>query len=159
MLDGINVFDMQDQLPSCISQFALKSQTCTKANYEMEKFRHGAEACDLSPAVSLLEMNEEEREILKEVINKVEEESGVMRTINLEMQAFGSYGDRTKVDFRKPSQNLFLDYRRYRFQQVHYFDAIAFARYMGSSQFHSLIKSGNRRAESFPQQAQSLMWN
>ena len=31
-----------------------------------------------------------------------------MRPLTLEMQAFGSYGDRTKIDFRKPSQNLFL---------------------------------------------------
>ena len=29
-----------------------------------------------------------------------------MRPLTLEMQAFGSYGDRTKIDFRKPSQNL-----------------------------------------------------
>ena len=31
-----------------------------------------------------------------------------MRPIQLTMQAFGSYGKRTVIDFEKPNQNLFL---------------------------------------------------
>ena len=57
----VNVFDMQDRL---------------HVNYEMEKFRHEAELDAFSLCCEFIgEMNEEEREILKEVINKVEEES------------------------------------------------------------------------------------
>lgn len=31
-----------------------------------------------------------------------------MRPLKLTMQAFGSYGEETTVDFAKPDQNLFL---------------------------------------------------
>ena len=31
-----------------------------------------------------------------------------MRPLKLVMQAFGSYGNRTEIDFEKPDQNLFL---------------------------------------------------
>ena len=50
-----------------------------------------------------------------------------MRPLTLEMQAFGSYGDRTKIDFRKPSQNLFLITGDTGSGKSTIFDAIAFA--------------------------------
>ena len=31
-----------------------------------------------------------------------------MRPLNLTMEAFGSYGRRTVIDFERPDQNLFL---------------------------------------------------
>lgn len=32
-----------------------------------------------------------------------------MRPLNLSMQAFGSYAERTDIDFTIPDQNFFLD--------------------------------------------------
>ena len=32
-----------------------------------------------------------------------------MRPVKLTMQAFGSYGKLTQIDFREPNQNLFLE--------------------------------------------------
>lgn len=52
-----------------------------------------------------------------------------MRPLTLEMQAFGSYGGRTKIDFRKPSQNLFLITGDTGSGKSTIFDAIAFALY------------------------------
>ena len=52
-----------------------------------------------------------------------------MRPLTLEMQAFGSYGDRTKIDFRKPSQNLFLITGDTGSGKSTMFDAIVFALY------------------------------
>lgn len=81
-----------------------------------------------------------------------------MRPLTLEMQAFGSYGDRTKIDFRKPSQNLFLITGDTGSGKSTIFDAIAFALYGEAS------STANKKVEqscrvSLPQQAQNLMWN
>ena len=81
-----------------------------------------------------------------------------MRPLTLEMQAFGSYGDRTKIDFRKPSQNLFLITGDTGSGKSTIFDAIAFALYGEAS------SAANKKVEqscrvSLPQQAQNLMWN
>lgn len=81
-----------------------------------------------------------------------------MRPLTLEMQAFGSYGDRTKIDFRKPSQNLFLITGDTGSGKSTIFDAIAFALYGEASS--TLIKKVEQSCRvSLPQQAQSLMWN
>lgn len=73
----VNVFDMQDRLRHAFPHLLeIRRETLHKANYEMEKFRHEAELDAFSLCCEFIgEMNEEEREILKEVINKVEEES------------------------------------------------------------------------------------
>ena len=73
----VNVFDMQDRLRHAFPNLLeIRRETLHKANYEMEKFRHEAELDAFSLCCEFIgEMNEEEREILKEVINKVEEES------------------------------------------------------------------------------------
>lgn len=42
-----------------------------------------------------------------------------MRPVKLTMQAFGSYGKRTVIDFEKPIR-IFPDYRRYRSRKVDY---------------------------------------
>lgn len=81
-----------------------------------------------------------------------------MRPLTLEIQAFGSYGDRTKIDFRKPSQNLFLITGDTGSGKSTIFDAIAFALYGEAS------STANKKVEqscrvSLLQQAQSLMWN
>lgn len=44
-----------------------------------------------------------------------------MRPIKLTMQAFGSYRDRTILDFTKADQNLFLITRRHRCRENHDF--------------------------------------
>ena len=73
----VNVFDMQDRLRHAFPNLLeIRRETLHKANYEMEKFRHEAELDAFSLCSEFIgEMNEEEREILKQVINKVEEES------------------------------------------------------------------------------------
>lgn len=70
-----------------------------------------------------------------------------MRPLTLEMQAFGSYGDRTKIDFRKPSQNLFLITGDTGSGKSTIFDAIAFALY-GEASSTANKKKWNRAAES-----------
>jgi len=52
-----------------------------------------------------------------------------MRPIRLNMQAFGSYGDRTTIDFTKPQQNLFLITGDTGSGKTTIFDAIVFALY------------------------------
>ena len=81
-----------------------------------------------------------------------------MRPLTLEMQAFGSYGDRTKIDFRKPSQNLFLITGDTGSGKSTIFDAIAFALYGEASSTANKKVEQSCRA-SLPQRAQSLMWN
>ena len=64
-----------------------------------------------------------------------------MRPLTLEMQAFGSYGDRTKIDFRKPSQNLFLITGDTGSGKSTIFDAIAFALYGEASSTANLYSA------------------
>ena len=71
-----------------------------------------------------------------------------MRPLTLEMQAFGSYGDRTKIDFRKPSQNLFLITGDTGSGKSTIFDAIAFALY-GEASSTAHKKSGTELQSQF----------
>ena len=52
-----------------------------------------------------------------------------MRPIKLTMQAFGSYGKKTEIDFTKPDQNLFLITGDTGAGKTTIFDAIVFALY------------------------------
>ena len=52
-----------------------------------------------------------------------------MRPISLTMQAFGSYGKKTTIDFTRPSQNLFLITGDTGSGKTTIFDAIVFALY------------------------------
>ena len=52
-----------------------------------------------------------------------------MRPVKLTMQAFGSYGNMTQIDFRKPDQNLFLITGDTGAGKTTIFDAIVFALY------------------------------
>ena len=52
-----------------------------------------------------------------------------MKPIQLTMQAFGSYGKKTVIDFTKPDQNLFLITGDTGSGKTTIFDAIVFALY------------------------------
>ncbi len=52
-----------------------------------------------------------------------------MRPLKLTMQAFGSYGKKTSIDFEKPDQNLFLITGDTGAGKTTIFDAIVFALY------------------------------
>ena len=52
-----------------------------------------------------------------------------MRPLKLVMQAFGSYGNLTKIDFSEPDQNLFLVTGDTGAGKTTIFDAIVFALY------------------------------
>ena len=52
-----------------------------------------------------------------------------MRPLKLTMEAFGSYGEKTVIDFRKPSQKLFLITGDTGAGKTTVFDAIVFALY------------------------------
>ena len=52
-----------------------------------------------------------------------------MRPLKLVMQAFGSYGNRTEIDFEKPDQNLFLITGNTGSGKTTIFDAICYALY------------------------------
>ena len=63
-----------------------------------------------------------------------------MKPLNLTMQAFGSYGEVTKIDFTEPNQNLFLISGDTGAGKTTIFDAIVFAIYGEAS-------SGNNRKD------------
>ena len=56
-----------------------------------------------------------------------------MKPIKLTMQAFGSYANKTVIDFREPDQNIFLITGNTGAGKTTIFDAIVFALYGESS--------------------------
>ena len=64
-----------------------------------------------------------------------------MRPLTLTMQAFGSYGEKTVIDFTKPTQNLFLITGNTGAGKTTIFDAIVFALY-GEASAVSVKKDG-----------------
>lgn len=64
-----------------------------------------------------------------------------MRPLKLVMQAFGSYGKRTEIDFEKPDQNLFLITGKTGSGKTTIFDAIVFALY-GEASSNANKKNG-----------------
>ncbi len=64
-----------------------------------------------------------------------------MRPISLTMQAFGSYGEKTTIDFTKPVQNLFLITGNTGAGKTTIFDAIVFALY-GKDSSADNVKDG-----------------
>ena len=64
-----------------------------------------------------------------------------MRPLKLVMQAFGSYGNRTEIDFEKPDQNLFLITGNTGSGKRQIFDAIVFALY-GEASSNANKKNG-----------------
>lgn len=64
-----------------------------------------------------------------------------MRPLKLVMRAFGSYGNRTEIDFEKPDQNLFLITGNTGSGKTTIFDAIVFALY-GEASSNANKKNG-----------------
>lgn len=64
-----------------------------------------------------------------------------MRPLKLVMQAFGSYGNRTEIDFEKTDQNLFLITGNTGSGKTTIFDAIVFALY-GEASSNANKKNG-----------------
>ena len=64
-----------------------------------------------------------------------------MKPIQLTMQAFGSYGKKTVIDFTKPDQNLFLITGNTGSGKTTIFDAIVFALY-GEASSNANKKNG-----------------
>ena len=71
-----------------------------------------------------------------------------MRPIRLTMQAFGSYGQKTTIDFTVPNQNLFLITGDTGAGKTTIFDAIVFALY-GEASSGSNKKSGEELQSQF----------
>ena len=71
-----------------------------------------------------------------------------MRPISLTMQAFGSYGKKTTIDFTVPKQNLFLIYGDTGSGKSTIFDAIVFALY-GEASSTANKKSGKELQSQF----------
>ena len=64
-----------------------------------------------------------------------------MRPLKLVMQAFGSYGNRTEIDFEKPDQNLFLITGNTGSGKTTIFDAIVFALYGEAMQIRKTVRN------------------
>ena len=71
-----------------------------------------------------------------------------MRPIRLTMRAFGSYGQKTEIDFTKPNQNLFLITGDTGAGKTTIFDAIVFALY-GEASSDSNKKDGQELQSQF----------
>ncbi len=71
-----------------------------------------------------------------------------MRPIRLTMQAFGSFGEKTTVDFTKPEQNLFLITGDTGAGKTTIFDAIVFALY-GEASSTNNVKNGKELQSQF----------
>ena len=65
-----------------------------------------------------------------------------MRPVKLIMQAFGSYGKLTQIDFQEPNQNLFLVTGDTGAGKTTIFDALVFALYGEASSSQVEIKGG-----------------
>ncbi len=71
-----------------------------------------------------------------------------MRPLSLTMQAFGSYGEKTTIDFTKPEQNLFLVTGDTGAGKTTIFDAIVFALY-GKASSSGNVKDGSELQSQF----------
>ena len=77
-----------------------------------------------------------------------------MKPIQLTMQAFGSYGKKTVIDFTKPDQNLFLITGDTGAGKSTIFDAIVFALYGEAS---SVVNKKN--GTDYRVSSQRIQWN
>ena len=123
----LDVIDMQDRLRLAFpGLLEIRRETVRQADYT----RHADSERELNPfelcCQFLGNADAEEQEILQEVINTVQE-VGEMRPVKLTMQAFGSYGKLTQIDFQEPNQNLFLVTGDTGAGKTTIFDALVFA--------------------------------
>lgn len=81
-----------------------------------------------------------------------------MKPLRLKMQAFGSYGKETVVDFEKVNQNLFLITGDTGAGKTTIFDAIVFALY-GEASSSSNKKEGVVLQSQYVDFAEEPLWN